>query len=255
MATVPGGGSGPVAFGQLELPPKRADISIRKDPNSTSRQRILVRKTPIVNIPPQIKFNNAFQQNQAYTAPSILEFCRGIMYNWFPQSNFTRNFIQGSLNINGNSVGNLDFVVVPGQTVTANIAPWFSSTEDTASSFIFVKGNLSIDAGAVLQPYTRKLFTVLYISGDLTFGDSTSAISMTQRGANHSGQGNSGGATTEVDIKVGSGTTIAANGAAGAAGPNTIEESARQGINGSTTQTTLQTGGGGGGWWDYKTIT
>ncbi len=118
----------------LSLPNKRADISIRKDPNSTSRQRIVLRKTPIVNIPPQIKFNNAFQPNQAYSAPSIYEFCRGIMYNWFPPTNFTREHVAGSLSINGQNVGNLDFVVVPGQTVTAaNLGNWFSQTKDTAS--------------------------------------------------------------------------------------------------------------------------
>jgi hypothetical protein len=237
----------------LSLPNKRADISIRKDPNSTSRQRIVLRKTPIVNIPPQIRFNNAFQPNQAYSAPSIYEFCRGIMYNWFPPTNFTREHVAGSLSINGQNVGNLDFIVVPGQTVTAaNLANWFSQTKDTASSFLFVKGNLSIDAGQVLTPPTRKLFTVVYVSGNLSFGDTNSAISMSQRGANHSGQGDSGGATTEVEIKVGPSTIIAANGADGAP-QNTNEQSARPGVDGDASQTNIQTGGGGGGWSDTYT--
>ncbi len=238
----------------LSLPNKRADISIRKDTNTNTKPVMRTRRDLIFNIPPQIQFNNAFQPNQAYSAPSIYEFCRGIMYNWFPPTNFTREHVAGSLSINGQNVGNLDFVVVPGQTVTAaNLGNWFSQTKDTASSFIFVKGNLSIDAAQVLTPPTRKLFTVLYISGNLTFGDANSAISMSQRGANHSGTGDSGGATTEVEIKVGPSTMIAANGASGAAGQNTNEQTARKGVDGDTSQTSIQTGGGGGGWWDAYT--
>ena len=238
----------------LQLPVKRKDISVRKDTNITAKPVMRTRKDLIIPIPPQINFNNAFQQNQAYQATSIYEFCRGIMYNWFPSSNYTRTPIAGSLTINGSNVGNTEFIVVSGQTATFdNSGSWFTTTKDTASGFVFVKGNLTIDNGFTLRPHVRKLFTVLYVSGDLTFGDANSSISMTQRGANHSGSGDSGGSTTEVDIAVGPGTTIAANGASGAPGPNTVEQSARSGSDGVATQTALQTGGGGGGWWDYYT--
>lgn len=238
----------------LQLPVKRKDISLRKDTNITTRPVMRTRKDAIIPIPPQIRFNNAFQPNQAYQATSIYEFCRGIMYNWFPPTNFTSQHVAGSLTINGNSVGNTEFIVVPGQTATVdNSGSWFTATKDTASAFVFVKGNLTINNGFTLRPHTRKLFTVLYISGDLTFGDSSSAISMTQRGANHSGTGDSGGATTEVNISVGPSTIISANGAAGAAGPNTTEQSANKGTDSSVNQMALETGGGGGGWWDYYT--
>lgn len=238
----------------LDLPAKRKDISVRKDPNITTKPLMRTRRDLIVQIPPQLKFNNAFQQNQAYQAASIYEFCRGIMYNWFPQSNFTTTPIAGSLNINGSSVGNTEFIVVPGQLARLeNLGSWFTTTKDTASSFVFVKGNLSINSGVTFTPPARKLFTVLYVSGDLTFGDSTSTISMSQRGANHSGAGDSGGSTPEVNIQVGPSTIIAANGAVGASGPNTTEQTAQPGRDGFANQSALQTGGGGGGWWDYYT--
>jgi hypothetical protein len=237
----------------LDEAQKNADISVRKDPNATKRVGMSVRRVLIVSIPPQIRFNNAFQQNQAYQAASIYEFCRGIMYNWFPSNNFTRSPVAGSLTINGQSVGNTEFIVVPGQSVTAaNLNNWFTTTKDTASSMVFVKGNLSIDSGVVMTPPVRKLFTVVYVSGDLTFGNASSAISMSQRGANHSGGGDSGGQTTEVEIKVGSTTAIAATGAAGARA-NTTEQTAERGVNGSSYQLGLETGGGGGGWYDKYT--
>ncbi len=236
---------------ELQLPIKPADISIRKDPNVTSKGVISLRKTPIVSIPPTIRFNTAFQQNQSYSATSIYEFCRGIMYNWFPPTNFTKSPVSGALTINGNNVGNLDFIVVPGQSVTAlNLGYWFAQTRDTASSWIFVKGNLNIANDTVLQPPTRKLFTVVYVQGNLTFGNASSGISMTQRGANHSGIGDSGGLTDAVDISIGPNTLIAANGGVGGA-LNETSNSATQGTNGSTAQTGLGTGGGGGGWNDY----
>jgi hypothetical protein len=237
----------------LDEAQKNADISVRKDPNATKRVGMSVRRVLIVSIPPQIRFNNAFQQNQAYQAASIYEFCRGIMYNWFPSNNFTRSPVAGSLTINGNSVGNTEFIVVSGQSVTAaNLNTWFTTTKDTASSMVFVKGNLSIDNDVVFSPPVRKLFTVVYVSGDLTFGNANSAISMSQRGANHSGTGDSGGSTAEVSIAVGPSTSIRANGADGAAA-NTTEQTANAGTNGSTSQSGLQAGGGGGGWWDYYT--
>lgn len=237
----------------LDLPIKRKDISVRKDTNLTVKPLMRVRKDAIVQIPQQIKFNNAFQPNQAYQAASIYEFCRGIMYNWFPPTNFTRTPVAGSLTINGESVGNTEFIVVPGQSVTAaNLNNWFTTTKDTASSMVFVKGNLSIDPNVVFSPPARKLFTVVYVSGNLTFGNASSAISMSQRGANHSGTGDSGGQTQEVEIKVGPSTAIAANGANGARA-NTTEQSAEAGLNSTVYQLGLETGGGGGGWFDKYT--
>lgn len=235
---------------------KGRDISARRDPNSTNRPGMSVRRTLIVNIPPQIQFKPAFQQNQNYGATSIYEFARNIMYSWFPQNNFTRQPVTGTLAINNQNVGNLDFIVIEGQTITnTNTNSLFTTTNDTASAWIFVKGNLTIGNDVLVQPQpiARKLFTVLYVSGDLTFGNANSCISMSQRGANHSGTGTSGGFTQEVDIKVGPNTIIAANGSAGGTGGNTTEQSAQVGRDGNGSQNDLKTGGGGGGWWDYYT--
>ena len=66
-----------------------------------------------------------------------------------------------------------------------------------------MNGNLTINSGQTFIPSVRKLFTVLYVTGNLVVNGS---ISMTGRGANHSGTGSSGGATTAVDIRIGTGT-------------------------------------------------
>lgn len=152
----------------------------------------------------------------------------------------------GALTINGNAVGNYDYVVKQGnQTISAfTESDWFTSTEDTASAWIVVNGNLTINSGITVQPSKRKLFTVVYVEGSLTLnGD----ISMSLRGANHSGTGTSAGATTAADIRVATGTystisnpTIPAAGGSGATGANGSASA------GGTA--TLGSGGGGSGY-------
>jgi hypothetical protein len=231
----------------LNVAQKRADISFRKDPNATGEGRIVLRRTSIVQIPPQLNFKPAFPPNNAYSATSIYQFCQQIIYNWFPSDNFTRAPVSGSLTLNSEQVGNVEITVIPGLTLdNQNIESLFTQTNDTASSFIFVKGNLTVDG--ILTPKTRKLFTVVYVAGNLTM-NALSEISMTQRGANHSGAGESGGFTPPVSISVGPNTVISAAGGDGAPLNSTVI-SAAQGTNGGTTQNNLQTGGGGGGFWD-----
>jgi hypothetical protein len=231
----------------LDEAQKKADLSVRKDPNSTKLVGMSVRRVLTVNIPPQLNFKPAFPPNNAYSATSIYQFCQNIMYNWFPSNNFTRTPVSGSLTLNSQPVGNVDFTVIPGLTLNnANINSVFTETKDTASSFIFVKGNLTV--GDTLTPPARKLFTVVYVAGNLTM-QADSQISMTRRGANHSGAGDSGGDTTAVQIPVGPNTRISAAGGDGAA-TNDRKITASRGVDGDTTQNTLQTGGGGGGFWD-----
>jgi hypothetical protein len=247
-------------------PIKPADISVQKDPNITTRPTIGFRRDTNVGSNQTIRFQDAFLENQYYSAGSIYEFTQKLMYNWFPIDNYTTLDISGSLTINGNDVGKVMFKVLSNVTVepaTPNII--FSDNKDITSSWLFVKGNMTINPAVTLTPPSRKLFTVLYVKGDLTFQGTDSIISMTQRGANHSGTGESGGATTAVDLQVSSNIKILGQGGAGAPGSNTVEQSARQGTNGVSTFwhglygvstfSTLQTGGGGGGWWDFKTIT
>jgi hypothetical protein len=231
----------------LNVVQKKADISFRKDPNATGSGRIVLRTTSIVQIPPQLNFKPAFPENNKYSATNIYQFCQQIMYNWFPSDNFTRTPVSGSLTLNSQEVGNVEFTVIPGLTLNnTNMDSVFTQTRDTASSFIFVKGNLTVDG--ILTPKTRKLFTVVYVAGNLTM-NALSEISMTRRGANHSGTGDSGGPTLAVSIPVGPNTVISDAGGNGAP-QNSTYLSASQGTSGTTTQNSLQTGGGGGGFWD-----
>jgi hypothetical protein len=111
----------------------------------------------------------------------------------------------GTLSVNSVSLGNYEYVVKQGnQTISAYSNPdWFSSAEDTVSSFCVVNGNLTINSGQTFTPSQRKLFTVLFVNGNLTVNG---AISMSARGANHSGTGNSAGATTAGAIRIKTGT-------------------------------------------------
>jgi len=171
----------------------------------------------------------------------------------------------GVLTINGISLGNYEYVVKQGsQTISAFTASdWFSTTYDTLSSFCVVNGNLTINSGQTFIPPVRKLFTVLFVNGNLTLNGS---VSMTARGANHSGSGNSGGATTAGSILIKSGThsgvvdpQIPAAGAAGGAGSGGTGPVAtggatgggggggRSGRNGGAAGTSFSGGSGGGG--------
>lgn len=147
----------------------------------------------------------------------------------------------GALTINGVALGNMDYVVKQGnQTVSSFTAgDWFTTTEDTASAWVVVNGNLTINSGITFRPTVRKLFTVVYVEGNLTLNGT---ISMSLRGANHSGTGNSAGATTAGNIRVATGTysgiTDPTIPAAGGAGGN---------ANVGGGFATLGTGGGGGG--------
>lgn len=152
-----------------------------------------------------------------------------------------------ALTINSQSVGTYDYTVSGTTTVSSfSASNWFTSTKDTASAWIVVNGNLTINSGQTFAPAVRKLFTVLYVSGNLICNGS---ISMTGRGANHSGTGDSGGATTAVAIRIGTGTfgattnpQIPATGGAGATG-TTIDN----GISSGTAGTNGGSGGGGAG--------
>lgn len=154
----------------------------------------------------------------------------------------------GPLTINSQSVGNYEITTRSTNTTISSFtaSDWFTNTKDTTSSWIVVNGNLTINAGQTIIPPVRKLFTVLYVTGNLVCNGS---ISMTGRGANHSGTGDSGGATTAVAIRVGTGTfgavtnpQIPATGGSGAAGTSVDNAvvSGNAGTNGGT-------GGGGAG--------
>lgn len=96
--------------------------------------------------------------------------------------------------VNGYQMGiGYDYVVYDGPVVidTNNpfaVADWFSSTEDTRPALIVVKGDLTVAAGQVMMPDVRKLGCYILVQGALYLDGE---ISMTRRGCNHSGLGNS----------------------------------------------------------------
>ncbi len=136
----------------------------------------------------------------------ILEFARSFAASIGPTSAPT--LASSKLFINGNNVGAYEYRVLPRGNVTltsnTNMSTLFSPIEDTVSSWVFVDGNLTIDSGTIVTPPVRKLFTVLYVNGTITL-TSNASISMSARGANHSGTGISGGYTAPVDIQLTSG--------------------------------------------------
>jgi hypothetical protein len=153
-----------------------------------------------------------------------------------------------TLRLNSESLGTYDYTVAGTTTISSFTASnWFTATEDTRSAWIIVNGNLTINSGQTFIPSVRKLFTVLYVTGNLICNGT---ISMSSRGANHSGTGNSGGATTAAAIRIGTGTfgavtnpQVPATGATGGSGRTTAGQNAgNNGTNGAT-------GGGGGGYW------
>lgn len=157
----------------------------------------------------------------------------------------------GLLVINGQTVGNHDYSIA-GSTILASMvdAEWFTPTNDTVSSWVIIKGNLTINSGVNLRPNARKLFNVVYVTGNLTV---SGTMSMRQRGANHSGLGNSAGLVEPVPIRIYNGSiggftnpTIPALGAAGGAalGPSTDELA---GVVGGSSTSLIGTAGGGSG--------
>jgi hypothetical protein len=146
----------------------------------------------------------------------------------------------GTLTVNSVSLSSYDYTIKQGnQTISSfSTSDWFTSTEDTRSAFIAVNGNLIINSGQTVIPSVRKLFTCIYVSGDLTVNGS---ISMTARGANHSGTGNSGGATTKAAMRIITGTY------GGVSNPQVPADGGAGGANNYNAAGTAGTAGGTGG--------
>ena len=141
-----------------------------------------------------------------YSASSILSAARAMSVS---KSNSVSTF-GGSLRIDGKSVGNYEYRITSSSETIASgwtVSNWFTTTADTRSSWIIVKGNLTINTGQTFTPDSlrRKLFTVVYVTGDITL-NGTAAISMSGRGANHSGTGVSSGFTAPQDIRIATGS-------------------------------------------------
>jgi hypothetical protein len=231
-------------------------IAFDKIGESTDEQQIQFGVEPgLPTIQNQIGFTELFSfQGGDFSSSSILTAARTMIDG----QKTSTPLAGGTLTINGESVGSYDYKVANTTTISSFTASnWFTSTEDTRSSWILVNGNLTINSGITFIPSVRKLFTVVYVTGNLVVNG---VISMTARGANHSGTGNSGGYTAPVDIRIGTGSfgsggtavtdpQIPATGGAGAARKiATTGTSSDDGWNVGTAGTLGGTGGAGGGY-------
>ncbi len=150
----------------------------------------------------------------------------------------------GTLTINGHALGNYGFSKFTGSQVVSafSSASFFTATADSESAFVIVNGDLTINSGQVFQPASRKLFTVVYVTGNLIVNGQ---IAMTARGANH---GVSGSNIAASDILIASGTF------SGVANPK-VPAAGGVGVGGVTASSGSTggsapaggTGGGGGG--------
>ena len=158
----------------------------------------------------------------------------------------------GTLTINGVALGSYDYSIQPATTVSSfTNATWFTTTQDTRSALICVKGNFTINSGVLFTPSNRKLFTFIYVNGNLTMNGE---ISMTNMAANASGTGNSSGGTTSGNILIYNGThggvsspSIPSNGGAGSAGQSAGCPGSPANPAGSSGSSGGTGGGGGGG--------
>ena len=194
----------------------------------------------------------------------------GINYNGNPLST------GGAFTLNGNPCGRYEYNVLAGGTTLtqAMVATLFSSSLDI-STWIVVRGNLTIGSGVTLIPnvnpsYTapatdtspdpdakRRLFMVVYVTGTLTFTDSNSIISMTACGGNSSSTGANIGSfdvpiASSVYTFTGIGTNIvnpviSSSGGVGGVGVNNSAGNNGSGFVQDVTNVECGTGGGGGG--------
>lgn len=94
----------------------------------------------------------------------------------------------GTMTLNSVSLGSYDYTYVGGnQTVSSfSNSDYFTGTADSKSALVYIDGDLDIESGQVFVPSNRKLFTAIYVNGNLNVDGK---IVMDSRGANHSPAG------------------------------------------------------------------
>lgn len=126
----------------------------------------------------------------------------------------------GRMTLAGNYCGMYDFAYHNGNLDLNNTdfsgsdfnALFFTGNTDTHWALIYINGNLELDYPNIIRPPVRKLGMCIYVTGNLI---ANGFISMTNRGANHSGTGTSHGYTAPVAIPLNGTLTIPAAGGAG----------------------------------------
>lgn len=151
--------------------------------------------------------------------------------------------------------GNLDCDALTNVIATRADGQLFTGNMDTHWALIYINGDLTIDGPVEIRPPVRKLGMCIYVTGDCVVDG---IVTMSNRGANHSGKGSSGGYTVPVAIPLNGTLTIPATGGAGGsratsgtgsggdgnAGGNSNNGTA---AGGSGTSTYCGSGGGGSG--------
>jgi len=168
----------------------------------------------------------------------------------------------GRMILNGNFAGMYDFVYHDGDLDLSQQTQMggshlenllFSGNQDTHWALIYINGDLTVDAAVQIKPNVRKLGMCIYVAGDCIVDG---LVSMTNRGANHSGKGTSGGYTVPVAIPLNGTLTIPATGGAGGARAGPTVRTAGSGTwlynngaaaGGSSTGTYCGSGGGASG--------
>lgn len=201
------------------------------------------------------------QHSGVYTSADIAnKISTGDWHNSYASSDNIRNqtaqttnkrsvvICTGSLYLNGNFAGLYDYAYISGNlTITTQECNdswdhWFTGNQDTHWALVCVDGAFSQDNRVIIKPPVRKLGFVLNVDGAYTLNGMTS---MTNRGANHSGTGDSGGYTAPVAIPVNGSITIPAAGGAGGARKVSTSSGSNNGAAGGTA--TNGSGGGGSG--------
>jgi hypothetical protein len=155
-----------------------------------------------------------------YNTQDILGYARylnnTIITNTVPTYNIN------NLSINGEIQYSFEYSKRIGATTynNNNILQFFTTTADTRSSWVIIDGNFTVNTAQLFRPPVRKLFTVLYVKGNLI---NNGIITMSARGANHSNLephdiyiGNSNRLDTLSNIYI---PAIGGNGGAGFTGP------------------------------------
>lgn len=156
----------------------------------------------------------------------------------------------GTMTLNSVSLGSYDYTYIGGdENITSfSNGNYFTSTADSRSALIYVDGDLTIASGQTFIPSNRKLFTAIYVKGNLAVEGS---ISMSQRGSNHGSVPVSAG-----NIKLIADGTYSSvpnpqipsgGGSAGAASAEAQSNDDKQGGNGGAGSAGGTGGGGGGG--------
>ena len=156
----------------------------------------------------------------------------------------------GTMTLNSVSLGSYDYTYVGGNETVSSFSNsnYFTSTADSRSALVYIDGDFTIDSGQTFIPSNRKLFTAIYVKGNLAVEGS---ISMSQRGSNHGGVPVSAG-----NIKLIADGTYSSvpnpqipsgGGSAGAASAEAQSNDDKQGGNGGAGSAGGTGGGGGGG--------